>query len=112
MVVLMTAVAVFQSPAQAKTIRGGVVAVKDDGSSFSFKYSDRLDPSVPGQFDIRVLPNTKFEKISSLEELRPGDEVVVDVAQNKKSGTWEAGSVRISKVRLYQETQVAEKQPN
>ncbi|MBN1688541.1 MAG: hypothetical protein JW893_05535 [Candidatus Omnitrophica bacterium] len=102
MTILMTALAVFQNPVQAEMIRGEVVAVKDDGSSFGFKRAVPSELSIPEQFDIAVLANTKFEKISSLKELRAGDEVVVDVAQ-RKNGTWEADSVRIFKVRLYKE---------
>ena len=107
----MTALAVFQNPAQAKMIRGEVVAVKEDGSSFSFKRSNPSNPSVAEQFDIAVLPNTKFEKISSLKELAAGDEVVVDAAKKRESGIWEANSVRILKVKLYEEVLAPKTQP-
>ena len=77
-VIFLTAWAFSQNPVQAKMMRGEVVVVKDDGSAFSLK---RFNPSkssdVIEQFDVAVLPNTKFEKISSLKELAPGDEVVV-----------------------------------
>lgn len=106
---LMLALSVFQNPAQATMFRGEVEAVREDGSSFSFKRSNPLNLSVAERFDIAVLPDTKFEKISSLKELRPGDEVAVDATQKRENGTWEAASVRIFKVRLYQEAPVTEK---
>ena len=109
--ILITALAVFQNPVQAKMIHGEVVAVKDDGSSFSFKRSDPSNPSVAEQLDITVLPNTKFEKISSLKELAPGDEVVVDAAKKRESGIWEASFIKISKVQLYEGVLASKTQP-
>ena len=109
--ILMTLMAVFQGQAHAKMIRGEVVAVKEDDSSFSFKYSAPSDAAAAEPFDIVVLTNTKFEKISSLAELRAGDEVAVDAAKIRESGIWEANSVRIVKVRLFQEVLAPTKQP-
>ncbi len=101
--VLMTALAVFQNPAQAKMIRGEVVAVKEDGNSFSFKHSNSSNPFVAEQFDIAVLPDTKFEKISSLKDLRPGDEVMVDAVKKRESRIWEANFIKILKVQFSEE---------
>jgi hypothetical protein len=95
---------IFQSPLQAKLLRGEVTSVKDDGSSFSFKRTKPLNPLVSEQFTVSVTPKTKFEKISSLKELAAGDEVVVDAAKKSESKIWEASSVRILKVQLYQES--------
>ena len=101
LVILIAAFASFENLAEAKMMRGEVVAIKDDGSSFSFKRTKPSDPSVTEHFDIKVLSNTKFEKISSLKELAAGDVVVVDAAKKKDSGIWEANSVRILKVELH-----------
>lgn len=101
--ILLAVLMFFQNQAQAKMLRGEVVAVKDNGSSFSFKRFNASTPAVIERFDIIVLPNTKFEKISSLKELAPGDEVVVDAAKKKETGIWEASSIRIIKVQLYDE---------
>ncbi len=108
--VVITALAVSPNLVHAEVINGEVIAVKDDGSSFSFKRSNPPQPFVTDEFDIVVLPDTQFEKISSLKELAVGDEVVVDAAK-RKSGTWEADSVRILKVRLYDEALTPETQP-
>ena len=109
--ILMTVLVIFQSPTEAKMIRGEVVAVKDDGSSFSFKRSSSSNPSVAEKFDISVRPNTKFEKISSLKELAAGDEVVVDAAKKRENGIWEANSIRILKVQLYEDVLAPKAQP-
>ncbi len=109
--ILIAALAVFQNPAQAKMMRGGVVAVKDGGSSFSFKRSNPSNPSDAKQFDIVMLPSTKLEKFNSLKELRAGDEIVVDAAKKKESGIWEANSIRMLKVQLYQENLAPKVQP-
>ncbi len=102
--ILMAGLVVFQNPAEAKMLRGEVVAVKQDGSSFSFKRFKPSQPAATEEFEIMMLPNTKFEKISSLKELAAGDEVVVDAAKKKETGIWEANSIRILKVQLYNET--------
>lgn len=105
LVVALVVLASFPYPAQAKMIRGEVVSIRDDGSSFTIKGNDHSKPSFEESFDIRMAETTKFEKISSLKELAAGDEVAVDAAQNNEDGFWEARSVRIVKVKLYQEVQ-------
>ncbi len=99
--ILMTTLWVFQNPAQAKMMRGEVVAVKDDGSSISFKRSNPSNPSVAEQFDIAVPPNTKFGRILSLKELAAGDEVMVDAKKKRENGIWEASFVRILNAKIY-----------
>ncbi len=99
--ILMIALVIFQNPAQAKMIRGEVVAIKEDGSSFSLKRPNPSKPAITEQFMVSVLPNTKFEKLSSLKELALGDEVAVDAEKKKQSKIWEATSVRVLKVALH-----------
>lgn len=106
--ILLTLLAVFQGQAQAEMIRGEVIDVAEDGSYFRFKNSYPSSLSTAEPFDIAVLPTTKFEKISSLTELRAGDEVAVDAAIMKESGVWEANAVRIMKVRLFQDVLTSE----
>lgn len=106
--IMMAVLSLFQDPVYAKMIRGEVVAVKDDGSSFSVKRFDPSHPSTREQYDILMRADTKFEKISGLKELALGDEVAVDIVPKKAGKLWEANSVRIFKVRLYQ-TDAAQK---
>ena len=104
--ILITVLVFSQDPAHAKVIRGEVVSVSGDSSSLTVKRSNPTKPSITEQFDIVMMPSTKFEKISSLKELAPGDEVVVDATKKKESGSWEAHSVRIFKVQLYPDSPV------
>lgn len=110
--ILIASFAIFESPAQAEVFRGEVVAVKDNGSSLSFKRSDPSNPSLKEQFDIVMRPDTKFKNVSSLKELAPGDSVVVDAVQKPESKIWEARSVRIYKLRLYQTEAAQKAQPD
>ena len=110
--ILGVALAGLQDPASAEIMRGTVIAVKDDDRSFTFKRADPSNPSITEPFEIVVLPDTKFEKIGSLNELAPGDEVAVDLVQKKESKIWEAHSVRIFKMRLYQTDAAQKAQPD
>jgi hypothetical protein len=99
---ILAAVVFSQNPAQAKMMRGEVAAVKDDGSSFTFRYADPSKPSVIKRFEIVMLPNTRYENMSSLKELATGDDVAVDAEQKNKSGIWEARAVRILKLQIHE----------
>ena len=100
--ILMISLVAYLYSASTETIQGEVTAIKPDASSFSLK---RLNPSVPflnREISISLKESTRFEGLSSVKELAVGDEVIVDVNKNQGAGTWEANSIKISKLKIHE----------
>lgn len=102
LLVLTAALMLFPASGKAETLRGEVLTLNENGRSFRFRAADPSGSGVSEAFDIRVLQETRFIKINSLNDLAAGDEVRVEAEKNSESGMWEAGSVEILKVQLYQ----------
>src|SRR3989338_143604 len=81
--------------ARAETIRGEIKALNVESNNFVML---KRDPSknklIPRELNVQILPKTKLKGMNFLQELRTGDEIKVDVRQNKKTLAWEARSLR------------------
>lgn len=108
---LIAALILFPSFGKAETLQGEVLALDEDGRSFLFKSTDDSGPGADEPIDIEVLRETEFLKISSLNDLAAGDEVRVEAKRNSENGMWEAGSVEILKVQLFQALAGSEENP-
>lgn len=100
-VLTLTLAAVY--PLKAETIQGEVKSIQPDGSSFAMKPVQE-DASASAQdmkeMSVKVGPKTKYEGLSSVQELTAGDEVSVD--GKKKDQNLEADLIKISKVKIHE----------
>jgi hypothetical protein len=52
--------------------------------------------NLPQELQLRVVRDAKLKNITSLKDLQDGNQVKVDVKQNKDLGVWEAKSVELN----------------
>ncbi len=96
-VVFLTAFVAFQGMALAEAIQGKVAGIDATAKSLSLS---RNNPAtgVAEKLAISVNPETAFSGVASLEELKAGDDISVDVQKGEAAGSWKATSVKVNKM--------------
>ncbi len=100
--ILTFSIFMFQTGAFAATTKGfkGAITVIDSASqSFQISNGDSVSEKEKN-VNILVVSDTLFNGVSSLDELRPGDEVSVEAVPQEKSELWEARSISLVKVKI------------
>ena len=86
----------LQAMVYADWVNGTVQKVDE---SRDVLFINRIDAeknkSMPEQLEVKVTNDAKLKNISSLTELKTGNEVKVDVQENKNLGIWEARGVEL-----------------
>ncbi|GEM_PF-3623647 len=83
----------FQGIANAKEIKGTVTAIDSANSKISISYAS--PEGVKTQAEVSVKPETVFTGLSSLNELKGGEEVTIDASEDA-SGALNAVSIAVS----------------
>ena len=97
---LVTGVMVAAAPARAEVVQGEITSLDLQKKSFDLARSDpQTNAAEPEAARIFIKPDTRFEGLGSLEDLRLGDEVWVDVVPDN-DGVLRAEIVRIDKVNI------------
>ncbi|OGW72805.1 MAG: hypothetical protein A2Y02_02745 [Omnitrophica bacterium GWA2_52_12] len=87
----------FQRAGFAETIRGEVSSVNSDVHFLQIISRDRLTrTNEPQRIQLQDQPDTVFEGIWGLDELKRGDEVLVDVIEYKR-GPWAVKKIQLEK---------------
>lgn len=91
--VILAVAILFQGTAYAKLVSGKVAGVDAAANSISIKSTDATGASQ--DVKISVNPETKYNGVASLAELKEGTEVWVDAEQDAATGSWKATSVKV-----------------
>lgn len=83
----------FASKGYAETIKGEIKSVTPEGRSFRLIRQDTRN-----EVQIGLSVETKFQGLSSLDELEAGDEVIVEAQKNPGQNQWESDSLTVEKV--------------
>jgi len=85
----------FQTPVFAEVIYGEIINASPGNSSLSVRRLDTWDTlrGHPKQVRITIPHDTEFQGVHSLEDLKTGDRVLVDVSKNEVLGGLEANTV-------------------
>ncbi|HTL46572.1 MAG TPA: hypothetical protein VL688_00745 [Verrucomicrobiae bacterium] len=87
-------------PARAEVVQGEIVNIDIKKQTFDLARSDpQTQAAEPEAAKIFTKPETRFEGLGGLEDLRLGDEVWADVVSDK-DGVLRADIVRIDKVNI------------
>jgi hypothetical protein len=86
----------MQAPSYADWMKGVVKGV--EGKDVTISRTDASDnDSKPRELKVKILENAKLKNISSLGDLKSGQEVKVDARENKEQGFWDANYVELIK---------------
>ena len=92
--ILLVALTFFQGVASAKVISGTVSAIDAAGNKLSIGYTD-LATGKEEKVDVAVKPETTYSGVASFQDLKEGQAVVVDTAENEGTPGLTATSVKI-----------------
>ena len=88
----------------ASTVSGEVSAVNEDAHFLLIIAKDRLTyAKQPERIQLQDQPDTVFEGILGLDQLKNGDQVVVEAVEDKR-GPWAAKKISLKKVVSQNET--------
>jgi hypothetical protein len=83
-----------QAPSYADWMKGVVQSI--DGKTVTINRSDATEnDSNPRQLKVKILENAKLKNISSVSDLKNGQEIKVDARNNKEQGFWDANYVEL-----------------
>ena len=85
---------VLQGAAYAEEVSGKVVNA--DAAANTLKIAKSNAEGAQEEVTISVKPETTFSGAASLAELKAGQEVSIDAAQDAATGTWQANSVKVA----------------
>jgi hypothetical protein len=91
---LFVALVLFQASAYAETVTGTVKNVSAADMKLTIARNDDNN-DLPQNLDLVVQTDAHLKNIVSLKDLQAGNEVKVNVKQNKDARIWEAKSVEL-----------------
>ena len=88
--------------AYAEIFQGEIKTLNAEANNFVMKLSGekKSGKKKPQEINVQILPLSQLAGITSLQELRAGDEVTVNAMKNEKNGKWEAHSLLLEKVKI------------
>jgi hypothetical protein len=84
----------MQTAAHAAWMSGTVERVEGDTVVIQ-RANSELQEAYPKEINVKILNNAKLKNISSLEELKKGQEVKLDARANKEQGQWDANYIEL-----------------
>lgn len=94
--ILMAVFTFFQTAAFAETIKGAITKVDVAASDIYIHRTEiNKNKDLPQDLQLKVGREAKLKNITSLADLKNGNEVNVKVKENKNLGIWEARSVEL-----------------
>ena len=93
--VMLVAFVAFQGVASAKTVSGKVAKVDAATNKISVSYTDPAT-SKEESAEISIKTDTAFSGAASLADLKEGEDVSVEAAEDAATGGWNATSVKVS----------------
>ncbi len=92
---LLAVACVFQGAAFAETVSGKVVSADSAANSLKIAKADSA-AGAEEQVTVWVKPDTAFSGAASLADLKEGEEVSIEAAQDAATGNWQASSVKVA----------------
>ncbi len=87
----------FASAASAEMVHGSVQKLDAANNMLTIRRIETdKNQNLPQEMQLKVQRDSKLKNIASLQDLQNGNQVKVDVKQNKDLGIWEAKSVELS----------------
>jgi hypothetical protein len=84
----------MQTASYADWMQG--IVKKVEGKDITINRTDATqNDSNPRELKVKILDNAKLKNISSLNDLKSGEEVKVDARNNKEQGFWDANYVEL-----------------
>ncbi len=95
---LLLAASIFlvQPSVYAASIQGIIQHVDNTGRMLSIQRTDSGNQDIPKQLEVKILSDAKFKNASSLDDLKNGQEVKLDVKNNQAAGYWDAKSIEVT----------------
>jgi hypothetical protein len=91
---VVASIFLLQTPSYAAWMSGVVKAVEDRVVTIE-RANAELQEAYPKELRVKILDNAKLKNISSLEDLKSGNEVKVDARANKEQGVWDANYIEL-----------------
>ncbi len=89
----------FQIAAYADWVNGTVAKVDSKNNTVTIQRTederDRRDGNLPAQLEVKVNRDADLKNIASINDLKTGDAVKIDVRENKNLGIWEAKGIEL-----------------
>ncbi|MBI4970593.1 MAG: hypothetical protein HZC17_01995 [Candidatus Omnitrophica bacterium] len=92
---MLAALLVFSGTAFAKTVNGTYAGTQNDGKSIWVNTKD--EAGVDQKAEVAIAPETKWEGVAAVAELKDGAVVAVEAEQDE-TGNWKASSVKVVEV--------------
>ena len=93
----------FSTVLYAEVFQGEVKSVDAGGNQIRVIKKDSGTAKTGSQeFQVQTSRKTRLKNFSSLEELRPGDEINVNAKRRGKENSWQAKSLSMAKVKINQ----------
>ena len=92
--VVVVALTLFQGVASAKMVSGKISGIDAVTSKLSVSYTD-LATSKEEKVEIAVKPETTYSGVASFQDLKEGQEVMIDAAENEGAPGLTASSIKI-----------------
>jgi hypothetical protein len=99
--ILLLAIGVFlsaQLTAYADWINASVVKVDSKENMVTFKNleAQNADKDMPSLLDVKVKKDANLKNLASLNDLKPGNTVKVNVQKDQNLGIWEASGIELN----------------
>jgi hypothetical protein len=93
---LIASVFLLQTPSYAAWMQGKIKNVDNNSRMITIDSADAQKAGASSsEIQVKVLENAKFKNISSLNDLKSGQEVKVDARNNKEQGFWDANYIEV-----------------
>jgi Cu/Ag efflux protein CusF len=94
---LLGAIIIFAASASnAETVEGVVDKVDTENNKLTISRTDDENKDLPKEIDVTVTRDADLEGIVSLDDLEEGNQVKVEVKENKDLRVWEADKIELT----------------